>query len=126
MPKYHKNSEGYLKLIRRDYKNYNHFYDVVFFRSKNKEYFVNHTDASNDLVFATDSNFSHGFGFIQMLLFYDILYHKPGDNRIYFSKDIYLVETLDHFLFIIKNNLTLKEYSRIKKIRKLTNNEIEY
>jgi len=122
----HKNTKGYIKLLKNYYDIYSDFYNVVYQYSKKYEYFINHSKGTHELIFCNNYKYSDAYGFISVLIFYGLLHCKKGDKKIYFDKDIYLIKKLDNFLFILENNLSLQEYSRYIKLNSIINSIKDY
>lgn len=121
MNKQEKNKKGYITSLKNRHKKYSDFLSTTLEYAKRREYFDSLFIGSLEIRENTKYTGIDAMGFINLLILYGVIYEKTSDEKLYFCKNIEALEILDEFIFIAENNLSLTEYSRIKKLKKLLN-----
>jgi len=99
-------------------------FDSLKLYAKKYTYFSTTSDVVYEITFNNGIRYSIGSYFVLVLEYYHLLKRSKdsyGKNKIYIASELDLFGNLQEFLYICNNNISVKQYSRIKKLEKIRN-----
>ena len=103
-----------------------HEFDILFDSLKSyavkNDYFDSTSDAVHELIFNNDIRYATCSRFVLILSYYKLLIevtYSTGERKLIIQKDLDLLDNLEDFLYLCKNNISIQQYGRVKKLQKI-------